>query len=178
MKIYKAVILIVAIIGVIVAVLAWLFPQNETSPKVTPFVIKNSELKDSLSEEKEIIESQNVDAINLENPETKTFKLDIPPSPRKLSVKMILTSLNRTSSDSYKITFIEENMQNMQNTITLSELNLMLDLMSADSYKTELTKLLSQKINEGYTNRDYDKFTKQFSSDSYRNEATSILLQR
>ena len=66
----------------------------------------------------------------------------------------------------------------MPETVTFSELNLMLDLIALESDKIKLTKLFSLKIDNRYSDRDYDAFTQNFSLESNLSEATSALLGR
>ena len=153
MKKEKTIGLIVAILTLLVTLLAWLFPKSETSLNV-----------------------QNGDQ---ERSKTQKQVSDISPlNTRNLTTAMIIKQLKRISLNSNKIEFIEKNIRSMPETVALSELNLMLDLLDLESDKIKLTKLFSPKINKQYSDGDYDKFIKNFTLDSNINEATSALLGR
>ena len=77
---------------------------------------------------------------------------------------------------SVKLKFIEDNPQLLPDSISLGELNSMLDLFTLDSNKLKVTRIFISRLEDSYSDREFERFKAHYTLDSTKLEAIRLIL--
>ena len=86
----------------------------------------------------------------------------------------ILKDLPLTSD---KLKFLEENIDFLPNSLSLYELNCILDLFARDSDKLKITKALLSRLDNNYCDNEFERFKNHYACSSVKMKAINLLLR-
>lgn len=96
-------------------------------------------------------------------------------------VKLPLSRLRGILKDlplaSDKLKFLAENIHFLPDSLSLGELNRILDLFARDSNKLEITKALLSRLNDNYRDNEFERFKNHYVRSSEKMKAINLLLR-
>ena len=131
--------LMIAMLTLIVAVGAWLFPAK--NPALT--LIYQDEARNLTNEPSNIKNTQNTTSRELDN-RTKPHASNEPVSPllTEISLHLFISQLKGNTLDSGKLSYISKNRDLLKEKVPFYELNNILSLITLDSNKIDAARLL------------------------------------
>lgn len=76
-----------------------------------------------------------------------------------------------------KLKFLLENIHFLPDSLSLGELNRILDLFARDSNKLEITKALLSRLNDNYREYEFERFKNHYARSSEKMKAINLLLR-
>lgn len=161
--------------GLIVAVLAWIFPRSPTGNQLDVYDL--SKISSLFTDGKLLLENQ-ADSLttNYEEksaPKEKQFE----PVITELTFHTFHQQLKRSGLDSGKIAFIRNSRRLLAQNMKFEEFLLALNTISLDDNKLEAVELLRAYI-DGPTDHELELFGSQFSLSSNRRDAFNLLSKK
>ena len=96
-------------------------------------------------------------------------------------IKLPLSRLRGILKDlplaSDKLKFLSENIHFLPDSLSLGELNRILDLFARDSNKLKITKALLSRLNDNYLDNDFERFKNHYVRSSEKMKAINLLLR-
>lgn len=95
----------------------------------------------------------------------------------KLPLSRLMGILKDLPLTSDKLKFLEENIDFLPNSLSLYELNRILDLFARDSDKLKTTKALLSRLDDNYCDNEFERFKNHYASSSVKMKAINLLLR-
>ena len=95
----------------------------------------------------------------------------------ELPISKLIDILKDLSSLSYRLEFIEDNINFMPHVLSLKELNDILGLFSTMSYKLEVTEIFLSRLENNYPDNEFERFKNYYSNNDYKVKAINLLLR-
>ncbi len=152
--------------GLIIAVLAWLFPRSPTDNKLD--IYTSSKISTVFKENQPLLNTQPY-SLTTKTQERKPFE----PIVTELTFDSFYQQLQYSGLDSGKIAFIRKSRRLFSQNMEFKEFLLALNTISLDSNKLEAIELLRPHINTP-TGTDLEVLADQFSLSSNRHDAFNL----